>query len=190
MSTCYPQPGSVKIVGGETLVLESTYSSSRGHTGVMGLFYLLVADQLPSSLPDSQGPVEVRFFPPFSATFTVIWLAASGLVCHSKTTLLRYGRKIVLRGLRLVNEADDCQNESWQLRFYLTLSNCESNTSGVLCRSRVSDPLGWFHWDGMARGWNMQQQVLPRLLPSPLSHVIECEPSLLSYLMWCTFYCL
>ncbi|KAL3019923.1 hypothetical protein AAZX31_05G116900 [Glycine max] len=44
---CYPQPGSVKIIDGETLTLESNYSSSREHTGVMGLFYLLVAEQLP-----------------------------------------------------------------------------------------------------------------------------------------------
>ncbi|OWM65601.1 hypothetical protein CDL15_Pgr017098 [Punica granatum] len=60
MSTCYPQPGSVKIADGETLVLESNYSSSQGHTGVMGLFYILVADHLPSSLPYSQSPVQVQ----------------------------------------------------------------------------------------------------------------------------------
>ncbi|QHO03824.1 uncharacterized protein [Arachis hypogaea] len=48
MTTCYPKPGSVKIIDGEKLTLESNYSSStRSHTGVMGLFYLLVAEQLP-----------------------------------------------------------------------------------------------------------------------------------------------
>lgn len=47
MSTCYPQPGSVKIIDGETLTLESSYNNSQEHTGVMGLFYLLVAEQLP-----------------------------------------------------------------------------------------------------------------------------------------------
>ncbi|KAM7276956.1 hypothetical protein ACFE04_018822 [Oxalis oulophora] len=47
MSTCYPKPGSMKIADGETLVLESNYSSSIYHSGVMGLFYLLVADQIP-----------------------------------------------------------------------------------------------------------------------------------------------
>ncbi|XP_059638818.1 uncharacterized protein LOC132281099 [Cornus florida] len=47
MSTCYPQPGSVKISHGETLVLVSNYSSAKRHTGVMGLFYILVADSLP-----------------------------------------------------------------------------------------------------------------------------------------------
>ncbi|XP_074278209.1 uncharacterized protein LOC141601802 [Silene latifolia] len=47
MSTCYPKPGSLVINTGEALVLESNYSSSRKHTGVMGLFYILVADQLP-----------------------------------------------------------------------------------------------------------------------------------------------
>ncbi|KAK3042461.1 hypothetical protein RJ639_000185 [Escallonia herrerae] len=44
MSTCYPRPGSVKIYDGETLVLESNYSSAQRHTGVMGLFYILVAE--------------------------------------------------------------------------------------------------------------------------------------------------
>uniref|UniRef100_A0A803NBE7 Stress up-regulated Nod 19 n=1 Tax=Chenopodium quinoa TaxID=63459 RepID=A0A803NBE7_CHEQI len=47
MSTCYPDPGSIKINDGETLVLESNYSSSQKHTGVMGLFYILVSEQLP-----------------------------------------------------------------------------------------------------------------------------------------------
>nr|KYP49633.1 hypothetical protein KK1_028604 [Cajanus cajan] len=47
MSTCYPRPGSVKIIDDETLTLESNYSSTPGHTGVMGVFYLLVAEQLP-----------------------------------------------------------------------------------------------------------------------------------------------
>ncbi|MCD7466639.1 hypothetical protein HAX54_003550 [Datura stramonium] len=45
MSTCYPRPGSVKISKGETLTLLSNYSSDQRHTGVMGLFYLLVAEQ-------------------------------------------------------------------------------------------------------------------------------------------------
>ncbi|KAF9606981.1 hypothetical protein IFM89_030400 [Coptis chinensis] len=50
MSTCYPQPGSVKISDGEALVLESNYSSSQRHTGVMGLFYLMIAEQLPNNM--------------------------------------------------------------------------------------------------------------------------------------------
>ncbi|TKY72388.1 Stress up-regulated Nod 19 [Spatholobus suberectus] len=48
MSTCYPRPGTVKIIDGETLTLEVKYSSSERHTGVMGLFYFLVAEQLPN----------------------------------------------------------------------------------------------------------------------------------------------
>ncbi|KAL2242788.1 UNVERIFIED_CONTAM: hypothetical protein Sindi_0396800 [Sesamum indicum] len=44
MSTCYPSPGSVKIAAGETLTLVSNYSSTQNHTGVMGLFYLLISD--------------------------------------------------------------------------------------------------------------------------------------------------
>ncbi|KAK9926500.1 hypothetical protein M0R45_023728 [Rubus argutus] len=49
MSTCFPHPGSVKIKDGETLVVGSNYSSSQPHTGVMGLFYILVAEHLPKS---------------------------------------------------------------------------------------------------------------------------------------------
>ncbi|KAH1131434.1 hypothetical protein J1N35_002812 [Gossypium stocksii] len=46
MSTCYSKPGTKKISKGETLILESNYSSIKQHTGVMGLFYILVAETL------------------------------------------------------------------------------------------------------------------------------------------------
>ncbi|KAL6646261.1 hypothetical protein ACP70R_017869 [Stipagrostis hirtigluma subsp. patula] len=45
MSTCYPKPGTVKVRDGEVLTIVSNYSSQRQHTGVMGLFYILVAEQ-------------------------------------------------------------------------------------------------------------------------------------------------
>ncbi|XP_009610723.1 uncharacterized protein [Nicotiana tomentosiformis] len=51
MSSCYPRPGSIKISEGETVTLISNYSSAQRHTGVMGLFYLLVAE--PSPTPNS-----------------------------------------------------------------------------------------------------------------------------------------
>ncbi|XP_071733948.1 uncharacterized protein [Rutidosis leptorrhynchoides] len=44
MTTCYPKPGSVKIGKNEILTLESSYSSEKSHTGVLGLFYILVAE--------------------------------------------------------------------------------------------------------------------------------------------------
>ncbi|KAK3122279.1 hypothetical protein QOZ80_8BG0667530 [Eleusine coracana subsp. coracana] len=44
MSTCYPAPGTVKVSDGEVLTVVSNYSSERQHTGVMGHFYILVAD--------------------------------------------------------------------------------------------------------------------------------------------------
>ncbi|XP_076898200.1 uncharacterized protein LOC143551700 [Bidens hawaiensis] len=44
MSTCYPKPGSVKIAKGEFVTLESNYSNKQMHTGVLGLFYILVAE--------------------------------------------------------------------------------------------------------------------------------------------------
>ncbi|KAF5932661.1 hypothetical protein HYC85_028832 [Camellia sinensis] len=60
MSTCYPHPGSVKISNGETLVVVSNYSqSNQEHTGVMGLFYILVDDASPPELkPFLEAPVE------------------------------------------------------------------------------------------------------------------------------------
>ncbi|KAK7331287.1 hypothetical protein VNO77_25508 [Canavalia gladiata] len=51
MSTCYPPPGSVKIMDGENLTLEVSYSNSILHSGVMGLFYYLVAEELPHHHP-------------------------------------------------------------------------------------------------------------------------------------------
>ncbi|KAL3352039.1 hypothetical protein AABB24_020238, partial [Solanum stoloniferum] len=51
MSSCYPRPGSIKISEGETVTLLSNYSNAQRHTGVMGLFYLLVAE--PSPKPNS-----------------------------------------------------------------------------------------------------------------------------------------
>ncbi|MFS7971305.1 putative stress up-regulated Nod 19 [Helianthus anomalus] len=56
MSTCYPKPGSVKIAQGETLTLESNYSSEKSHTGVMGLFYILVVE----SSSESNYPVQAH----------------------------------------------------------------------------------------------------------------------------------
>ncbi|KAG0452646.1 hypothetical protein HPP92_025310 [Vanilla planifolia] len=47
MSTCYHKPGTVKVKSGELLTVVSNYSSTQMHTGVMGLFYILVAEQQP-----------------------------------------------------------------------------------------------------------------------------------------------
>lgn len=50
MSTCYPQPGSVRINRGEMLSLISKYEPAQNHVGVMGLFHIMVAQRLPNSL--------------------------------------------------------------------------------------------------------------------------------------------
>ncbi|KAF8408527.1 hypothetical protein HHK36_007683 [Tetracentron sinense] len=60
MSSCYPQPGSVKISDGEILILESNYSSTQKHTGVMGLFYILVADSYPKPMLLLHAPVQMQ----------------------------------------------------------------------------------------------------------------------------------
>ncbi|PWA69540.1 Stress up-regulated Nod 19 [Artemisia annua] len=65
MATCYPEPGSVKIAKGETLTLESNYSSEKSHTGVMGLFYILVAESsstLNASVQFPKGHIAIKSF--------------------------------------------------------------------------------------------------------------------------------
>ncbi|KAK8990755.1 hypothetical protein V6N11_028716 [Hibiscus sabdariffa] len=51
ISSCYPEPGTMKISRGETLILEFNYSSIKRHTGVMGLFAIFVVDRLPKPMP-------------------------------------------------------------------------------------------------------------------------------------------
>ncbi|XP_057791441.1 uncharacterized protein LOC131008547 [Salvia miltiorrhiza] len=60
MSTCYPSPGSVKISAGETLTLISNYSSAQRHTGVMGLFYILIADSSAKPRSILHSPAQVH----------------------------------------------------------------------------------------------------------------------------------
>ncbi|KAM3237597.1 hypothetical protein P3L10_012626 [Capsicum annuum] len=47
MSTCYPKPGSVTIRDGEMVTLIVNYSNAKRHSGVMGVFYILVSESLP-----------------------------------------------------------------------------------------------------------------------------------------------
>ncbi|TVU04840.1 hypothetical protein EJB05_47977 [Eragrostis curvula] len=44
MSSCYLAPGTATVRDGEALTVVSNYSSERRHDGVMGLFYILVAE--------------------------------------------------------------------------------------------------------------------------------------------------
>ncbi|KAK8994090.1 hypothetical protein V6N11_008296 [Hibiscus sabdariffa] len=60
MTTCYPQPGAIEISKGETLILESNYSSIRHHTGVMGLLYIYVADQLPKPMHTLHTVIQIQ----------------------------------------------------------------------------------------------------------------------------------
>lgn len=62
MSTCYPTPGSVKISAGETLTLVSNYSSAQRHTGVMGLFYILITDSSAKTGAAQHSPAQVSSF--------------------------------------------------------------------------------------------------------------------------------
>ncbi|XP_008808813.2 uncharacterized protein LOC103720742 isoform X2 [Phoenix dactylifera] len=63
MSTCYPEAGSVRVADGEVLTLESNYSRTQMHTGVMGLFYILVAEPQPQpkTLHDHSFPISRGF---------------------------------------------------------------------------------------------------------------------------------
>lgn len=42
MTSCYPEPGSLKVSSGERLRVHANYSSTTSHTGVMGLIYVTV----------------------------------------------------------------------------------------------------------------------------------------------------
>ncbi|EOA13299.1 hypothetical protein CARUB_v10026327mg [Capsella rubella] len=75
MSSCYPADP-VKVDYGETFTLEVNYSNVVGHTGVMGLFYIVVSQQLPepeSSLPNLfQAPASSVSFLAFLAVTVVV----------------------------------------------------------------------------------------------------------------------
>lgn len=58
MTTCYPEPGSVKINKGEIVSFVSNYDSKQNHMGVMGIFHIIVADRIlikPSSVSKEVG---------------------------------------------------------------------------------------------------------------------------------------
>ncbi|PUZ52456.1 hypothetical protein GQ55_6G271300 [Panicum hallii var. hallii] len=65
MSTCYPEPGTVRIRDGEALTVVSNYTGERRRTGVMGHFYLLVADddEQQQAAPNKQPPSLCFSFP-------------------------------------------------------------------------------------------------------------------------------
>ncbi|XWS60179.1 hypothetical protein CRYUN_Cryun07bG0013300 [Craigia yunnanensis] len=74
MSTCYPQPGAIKISKGDTLIIESNYTGIRHHTGVMGIFYILVADQLPNPMHTLHTVVQTQ---DSIIPLTILWVAVA-----------------------------------------------------------------------------------------------------------------
>ncbi|KAK8323276.1 hypothetical protein V6Z11_A12G227500 [Gossypium hirsutum] len=74
MTTCYPKPGTVEISEGETLILEFNYSRIRHHTGVMGLFYILVADDLPKPMHSLRTVVQTQ---DSIMVVAILWAAAA-----------------------------------------------------------------------------------------------------------------
>ncbi|KAJ4887794.1 hypothetical protein Rs2_27542 [Raphanus sativus] len=79
MSSCYPKP--VKVTYGETLTLEFNYSNVVGHTGVMGLFYILVAQQLPEPESSLQAHAKsVSFLALLAVTVVVVVVAVVVLI--------------------------------------------------------------------------------------------------------------
>ncbi|KAL2478972.1 Stress up-regulated Nod 19 [Forsythia ovata] len=82
MSTCYPRPGSVKISAGATLTLVSNYSSTQRHTGVMGLFYILVAGSSlkPNTVVHAPAEVHQAMMIPLSVWGVALFVVAIILV--------------------------------------------------------------------------------------------------------------
>jgi len=87
MTTCYPKPGSVKIARGEVLTLESNYSSEKSHTGVMGLFYILVVE---SSLESNYS---VQVYEEFQVPIFSWGLAVFGLAICAAVVVAYQRRK-------------------------------------------------------------------------------------------------
>ncbi|KAL8497362.1 hypothetical protein ACS0TY_020883 [Phlomoides rotata] len=83
MSTCYPSPARpVKISAGETLTLVSNYSSVESHAGVMGLFYLLLAESLspsPNSLQSAKADI-ITTMPNFVWQILLLGVALTAIV--------------------------------------------------------------------------------------------------------------
>ncbi|KAF8712703.1 hypothetical protein HU200_028467 [Digitaria exilis] len=63
MSSCYPAPGTATVRDGEALTVVSNYSSERQHNGVMGLFYILVAQQHQQQPAGAKKPAWCFSFP-------------------------------------------------------------------------------------------------------------------------------
>ncbi|OIT38772.1 PREDICTED: uncharacterized protein LOC109238982 [Nicotiana attenuata] len=92
MSTCYPKPGSIKILEGETVTLISNYSNTQRHTGVMGLFYILVAESSPKPNSTLQYSTDIRRGENVilhtavgaSAVFGIALLVVAGVTCQRR----------------------------------------------------------------------------------------------------------
>ncbi|GJN04084.1 hypothetical protein PR202_ga21601 [Eleusine coracana subsp. coracana] len=72
MSSCYPEAGTVKVSDGELLTVVSNYSSERQHTGVMGLFYILVAEHDEQQQRDKPKPPALCFSFPVSCELLLL----------------------------------------------------------------------------------------------------------------------
>ncbi|CAM8915980.1 unnamed protein product [Rhodiola kirilowii] len=92
MSTCYPEPGSVTLSDGEILTFESNYSRTQFHTGVMGLFYILVADHTERPLHTNHvqkqlqmtKPVKMLDWVPIMGLLGVAVIVAAGIAYHRR----------------------------------------------------------------------------------------------------------
>ncbi|KAJ0610932.1 putative stress up-regulated Nod 19 [Helianthus annuus] len=85
-STCYPEPGTMRIAKGEALTVESNYSNEKRHTGVMGHFYILIAN---TSFNFNE-PVQVRSLPFLRYTFSKKLITFNGLI-YLKTIDMEIG---------------------------------------------------------------------------------------------------
>ncbi|RLM61384.1 uncharacterized protein C2845_PM14G19560 [Panicum miliaceum] len=78
MSACYPEPGAVRVRDGEALTMVSNYTGERRRTGVMGHFYLLVADGREEPRQQQPAPSKRRR-PSLCFSFPVPWCAPAWL---------------------------------------------------------------------------------------------------------------
>ncbi|CAA7395989.1 unnamed protein product [Spirodela intermedia] len=83
MTTCYPSPGSVKVTSGERVTLISNYNATEPHSGVMGFFYILVADPPESTVQLTGRLLHSNYF----------WVLLGGITVASAVVVLYRRRR-------------------------------------------------------------------------------------------------
>ncbi|CAM6095215.1 unnamed protein product [Calypogeia fissa] len=85
MSTCVPTPGQVKVKAGEALKVTSWYNSEDRHTGVMGLYYILVDDSAEVQPPEDNN----KYYGLMAAAFVAAVILIAAIIANHLKAMKR-----------------------------------------------------------------------------------------------------